>query len=213
MKFDVDKILRFYKDNVISLYLYGSYAVGDQVEGLSSYDLLLILKNYEFSRELSLKYPPFIFTREELLNSLDTFPIEILDIKERGRLLYGEDILKDVELNDVFLRSQVERELKEKLINFRRILNIDDKQIPIFIVRTYKSLTSILRAILHLKGCKKPLKRIYIYYEISKLFDVNYKMFLDIEECLDEKLKYLERLNAYTFEFYKFLEKMTKEYS
>ncbi len=212
MRFDADKILSFYKGEVVSLYLYGSYAVGDEIEGVSNYDLLLILKNYNFSKELSLKYPPFIFTKEELFNSLDTFPIEILDIKERGKLLYGEDILRDVKLEDDFLKNQVERELKEKLINFRRVLNVDDKQIPIFIIKTYKSLTSILRAILHLKRHKKPLKRIYIYYEISKLFDVNYNMFLDIEECLDERLRNVHYLNAYTFEFYNFLEKLTKEY-
>lgn len=211
MRGEVEKILNFYKDDVISLYLYGSYAVGDQIEGISSYDLFLILKNYNFSKELSLKHPPFIFTKDELLDSLDTFPIELLDIKERGKLIYGEDVLKDLEIEDRFLRNQIERELKEKLINFRRILNFEDKQIPLFIVRTYKSLTAILRAILHLKRKNKPLKRIYIYYEISNIYNLNYKMFLDIEESL--KFHIYSNLNQHAIEFYKFLETLTMEFS
>ncbi|MEO0158942.1 MAG: hypothetical protein ABIL47_00490 [candidate division WOR-3 bacterium] len=207
------EIVNFYKDNIISLYLYGSYAVGDEIEGISDYNLFLILSDYKFSKELSLKYPPFIFTESELLSSIDTFPIEILDIKERGKLLYGRDILKDIEIDKNYLRNQIERELKQKIINFRRALNFENKNLLIFMIMTYKSLTSILRAILHLNNLNKPLKRIFIYYEISKLFDVNYKMFLDIEECLMDKLKNLNSLEPYVFEFYKFLEKLSKKYA
>ncbi len=208
----VKKIIEFYRDNLISLYLYGSYAVGDQVEGISNYDLFLVLKSYDFSFDLSLKNPPFIFTEEELNNSLDTFPIEILDIKERGKLLYGEDILKNVEIEEKHLRNQIERELKQKLINFRRMLNSENKNLITFMIILYKSLTSILRAILHLHNYNKPLKRVFIYYEVSKLFDVNYKMFLDIEECLNDNLRNLSNLEIYVSDFYKFLEDLAKKY-
>ncbi|MEM0476757.1 MAG: hypothetical protein QW367_03980, partial [Candidatus Aenigmatarchaeota archaeon] len=151
-------------------------------------------------------------TEEELNNSLDTFPIEILDIKERGKLLYGEDILKNVEIEEKHLRNQIERELKQKLINFRRMLNSENKNLITFMIILYKSLTSILRAILHLHNYNKPLNRIFIYYEVSKLFDVNYKMFLDIEECLNDNLRNLSKLEIYVSDFYKFLEDLAKKY-
>jgi len=208
---ELEKILNFYKNNIISIYLYGSYAVGDENE-FSDYNLFLILNNYEFSKALSLKYPPFIFTKNELLNSLDTFPIEILDIKERGKLLYGEDFLRNVEIKKEDLIKQIEREIKEKLINFRRILNFEDKQIPIFILKTYKSLTSILRAILHVENLNKPKKRIYIYYEISKFLNFDYSIFLKIEEHLKEYPKNIEQLNEFSYKFYEFLKILSDKY-
>jgi len=210
MENEVKQILDFYKNNIISLYLYGSYAVNDQIEGISDYNFFLVLKNYHFSKELSLKFPPFIFTRDELFSSIDTFPIELLDIKERGLLLFGENILSDIEINESDLRDQIERELKEKLVNFRRILNTYDKHIPNFLFRTYKSLTPILRAILYLNKLDRPKKRIYIYYQISKHFDLDYHLFLKIEETIRNYS--IENLNEFAFQFYEFLEKISKKY-
>ena len=210
MEKEVKKILDFYKNNVISLYLYGSYAVGDQIEGISDYNFFLVLQKYNFSKELFLKFPPFIFTKDELISSTDTFPIELLDIKERGLLLFGNDILSEIEIKENDLRNQIERELKEKLVNFRRILNANDRHIPIFLFRIYKSLTPILRAILYLNKLDRPKKRIYIYYEISKFFDFDYHLFLKIEETIRNNS--IENLNEFVFQFYEFLEKISKKY-
>jgi predicted nucleotidyltransferase len=201
-----NKIIQFYKDEIIALYLYGSYAVGDEIEKFSNYNLLLILKNFKANKELHLKHPPFIFTYDEIISSADTFPIEILDIKERGKILYGEDVLSKIEIKDEDLKLQVERELKEKLINFRRLL-IHKKDLSFDIVRIYKSLSSVLRAILHLKKAYKPLKRINIYYEISRIYHFDYGLFLKIEDSLkSENFKYLQELK---FTFYHFLETLS----
>ncbi len=168
------------------------------------------MEEYRFAKELSLKFPPFIFTKDELFSSIDTFPIELLDIKERGLLLFGKDILSEIEVNESDLRGQIERELKEKLINFRRILNTYDKHISTFLFKTYKSLTPILRAILYLNKLDRPKKRIYIYYQISKRFDLDYHLFLKIEETIRNYS--IENLNEFVFQFYEFLEKISRKY-
>ncbi|MCS7244761.1 MAG: hypothetical protein N2504_02120 [candidate division WOR-3 bacterium] len=202
-----DTIVKHYKDEIISLYLYGSRAVGDEVEGISDYNFFLVLKNYKPSKALSINYPPFIFTIEEIYKSLDTFPIELLDIKERGRLLFGNDVLREISINDGNLKMQIERELKEKLINFRRVLNSFNENIPIFIYHTYKSLTSILRAILHIENLNKPLRRSLIYYEISKFLKINYNLFLKLEE------RNFSNLDEIVENFYNFLDMLCNKYS
>lgn len=202
-----EAIIKHYNNEIISLYLYGSRAVGDEVEGISDYNFFLVLKNYKLSKALSINYPPFIFTVEELHNSLDTFPIELLDIKERGKLLFGSDILREISLNNEDLREQIERELKEKLISYRRILNSFNENIPIFLYHTYKSLTAILRAILHIENLNKPLRRILIYYEISKFLKINYNLFLKLEE------RNFSNLDEIIEDFYNFLNMLCDKYS
>ncbi len=63
--------------------------------------------------------PPLLFTRGQLQASADVFPIELLDMRQSHRVLFGEDPLADVTINHEHLRLQLERELNEKLLALR----------------------------------------------------------------------------------------------
>jgi hypothetical protein len=63
--------------------------------------------------------PTLLFTRGQLRSSADVFPIELLDMRQSRRVLFGDDPLADVTINHEQLRLQVERELKEKLLALR----------------------------------------------------------------------------------------------
>jgi len=117
-------------DNLLSAVLYGSAAAGDGIEGKSDYNVLLILRDAGLP-ELKpvaaasaawLKKgnpPPLIFTRERLLASADTFPIELSDMKDFHRVLHGENPLPGIKVELPHLRLAVERELKGALILLR----------------------------------------------------------------------------------------------
>ena len=63
--------------------------------------------------------PPLLFTPSELKVSADWFPIELLDIQQSRHVLFGEDPLAGVVIQHEYLRLQLERELKEKLLALR----------------------------------------------------------------------------------------------
>lgn len=117
-------------NNLLSAVLYGSAAAGDGIEGKSDHNVLLVLRDAGLpalkpvaaAGAAWLKKnnpPPLIFTRERLLASADTFPIELSDMKDFHRTLHGEDLLPGIKVELPHLRLAVERELKGALILLR----------------------------------------------------------------------------------------------
>lgn len=65
---------------------------------------------------------PLVFTMEELQRSADVFAIEMLDMKLRHRMLYGEDFLAKLEVPMHLHHLQVERELRSKWLRLRQAI-------------------------------------------------------------------------------------------
>ena len=67
------------------------------------------------------KFPaPLIFSRKELEQCADVFAIEMLDIGQRHRILYGEDIFSRMNVPMDRHRVQLEHELRTKLLTVRQ---------------------------------------------------------------------------------------------
>ncbi len=64
-------------------------------------------------------FDPMFMTRDQMLGSLDVFPIEWLDLVERHLLLEGEDVFTGVEVPLSALRLQCEHELRGKHVRLR----------------------------------------------------------------------------------------------
>jgi predicted nucleotidyltransferase len=117
-------------DQLRSVVLYGSAAAGDFVPGASNYNLLVVVESLTVA-ELDRLAPtiaawiragnpqPLLFTPHQLSASRDAFPIELLDIRQSRRVLWGEDSLADMVVKPGDLRLQVERELTGKLLKLR----------------------------------------------------------------------------------------------
>lgn len=125
------RVTAAFGENFISLVLYGSAASGDFVGPYSDLNVLCVLKHLR-PDELSAAEPifrwwrglenpsPLLMTRDEMLASADTFPIEFHDIREHHRILAGVDIVADLPIDDVFYRGRVEFELRSKLLRLRQ---------------------------------------------------------------------------------------------
>jgi len=110
--------------------LYGSAAVGDHHGRFSDMNVLCVLTEVT-PRELGEvsaifnwwqrmgNPPPLLFGREELRRSTDVFPMEFTDIRERHRILYGEDVVQDLAVDLRYYRAEVEHELRAKLLRLR----------------------------------------------------------------------------------------------
>jgi predicted nucleotidyltransferase len=117
--------------NLASVILYGSAAAGDFVNETSDYNILVALDKIGPSdlrnahpciREwVRMGHPvPVYFTVSELRNAADVFPIEFSALEVARKVLYGKDVLADLEFSDENLRHQTEYELRSKLIGLRR---------------------------------------------------------------------------------------------
>lgn len=117
--------------NIESVILFGSAASGDFRSGLSNLNLLCILHDSSFAALLALapvakwwdrqkQPPPLCMTYHELQHSTDVFTIELLDMQQHNRILFGKDVLEGLEIPMELHRVQVEYELREKVVLLRQ---------------------------------------------------------------------------------------------
>src|SRR5579863_9762852 len=107
--------------HLVSVVLYGSAATGDLQKGYSDLNVLCVLSEIT-PRELACVAPvfrwwrglgnpaPLLLTRREFATSTDCFAIEFHDIRDQHRVLYGEDVIQELQVDDSFYRAQVEHE-------------------------------------------------------------------------------------------------------
>jgi predicted nucleotidyltransferase len=119
--------------NLLAAILYGSAAAGDYVAGYSDVNLLCVLRETSFAAIEALAPAmewwgkqkhrlPLLMSADEMRRSADIFSIEFLDMRRHYRLLWGEDVLKALEIPMRWHRAQVEYELREKTIVLRQRL-------------------------------------------------------------------------------------------
>lgn len=116
--------------NLQSVILYGSAADGEFHPEFSNVNLLCILRESSFATLTAMApavewwtrqkhHPPLLLIREELERSTDVFSIELLDMQQRHRVLFGDDVLSGLSIPMHRHRAQLEYELREKLILLR----------------------------------------------------------------------------------------------
>jgi predicted nucleotidyltransferase len=66
------------------------------------------------------KVTPFFLTKEDIETSTDVFPIKFYDMKDAYEVIYGEDYLADLAIDDGNLRLEVEQEMKILVMELRQ---------------------------------------------------------------------------------------------
>src|SRR5947207_7432756 len=100
----VEKMRTAAGENLISLVLYGSAAEGEFHPEYSDLNLLCVVRDTSFAALAKIAdvvdwwrrkkhRPPLVLTAQELRDSADVFSIEFIDMKQRYRVLYGDDVL------------------------------------------------------------------------------------------------------------------------
>ena len=116
--------------NIEGIILFGSAVSGDFHPGLSDLNLFCVLYDSSFKALQALapvaqwwnkqkQPPPLCMTRQELERSTDVFTIELMDMVQHHRVLFGEGVL-GLQIATRLHRIQVEYELREKLILLRQ---------------------------------------------------------------------------------------------
>lgn len=158
--------------NLEGIILFGSAVSGDFQPGLSDLNLFCVLHDSSFTALQALapvvqwwskqkQPPPLCMTRQELERSTDVFTIELLDMVQHHRVLYGEGIL-GLRIPTHLHRIQVEYELREKLVLLRQhILLAGDSQSRLWdvILHSVPSFTTLFRHVLIVLGGASLVRR------------------------------------------------------
>lgn len=200
----VNKMKSIFNADLVSSYLYGSAARDEYVQGKSDINFLVIiqsegLKNLSGVWELLPRFQklgiatPLVLTRSYVDSSLDTFPLELMNMMEANSLIYGEDILAGLDIDNDHLRLQIERELKSKLLSLRQgymeslgsrdgIQNLISISLPAF--------TAIFRGTLYIKNVETGKgDSLKIYKLIEDTFELRKGLFKDLYDIKIEVSK------------------------
>ncbi|MCY4487970.1 MAG: hypothetical protein OXF11_12780 [Deltaproteobacteria bacterium] len=157
-------------DNARSLILFGAVAAGTfnprshtarSVFVVGAVDLEMLHKLARQGPRLGKARiaAPLIMTPEYIESSLDTFPLELLEIAQRHVCVFGEDPFQDLSLRADDVRHQCERELKTIQIGMRQALLATagrDKALTTVEVDVGERLLRALRGFLWLHGDAEP---------------------------------------------------------
>ena len=127
----VERLSNAIGKNLHSVVLYGSAAATDFHENFSDINVLCLLHELSAATMLALSDTvqwwkkerhsiPLFLSVEELSLAADVFAIELLDMRRHHRVLYGDDLIGQLDVPMNLHRVQVEHELRTKLIMLRQ---------------------------------------------------------------------------------------------
>ena len=183
--------------------LYGSGAVGDHHGTYSDLNVLCVLREVT-PRELGDSEPifrwwrklgnpaPLLLSSEEVRTSTDCFPIEFHDIKERHRVLAGEDVAQNLEVDDSFYRAQVEHELRAKLFRLRQkaagVLSSGDLLLELM-TDSLSTFCVLFRHALLLHGVDARSEKSSIIDQAAEKFGIEPSPFRSLLDLREQKIK------------------------
>lgn len=193
-------MIALHGDNLKSISLYGSAVGEDFIPKKSNINLLLVMERIDPpDLKMSLKLVnqgrkkgiiPLLLTIEHMKSSTDTFPIEFLEMKENYILIYGKDILGELEVNSRNIRHQCEQQLKGGLIRLYQVYletGMKEKRIRFLLINSLTSFIPIFRSLLRLKEKALPVKKSDIVSDLEKEFAVNGGIFLKVLKMKEGK--------------------------
>ncbi len=198
-----------FDSDLLSIVLYGSAARGEYIPKKSDINFMIVLTEEGINslskalktagkwRKRKVSSPLFL-TKAYIETSLDTFPVEFLNIRSSYRLVYGEDILNEIEIDKNLLRLQCEREFKGKLLQLREAFidtEGDKKKIQELITQSLPTFFSLFKALLYFYDKPHPKNDRESISALSQSTGLNIDLFFEIID-IKKGIKKLENKRA-----------------
>jgi predicted nucleotidyltransferase len=155
----VQKLKAAAGDNLKAVILYGSAATEEFHAKHSDLNILCLVDLADAAHLEALhgpvewwirrgQRPPLVFTLDELRRSADIFTIELLDMKSRHRILYGENVLAEISVPLHYHSIQVERELRTDWLRLRQAILAAPKKPKVYLelmVSSFSAFAALFR--------------------------------------------------------------------
>lgn len=168
---------------VLCIAVYGSAAGEDFVPGHSDVNLLIVLREVSFADlrligetlrrnatpELAVA-TPLVVKPAFLRDALDSYPIELADLRDRHRVVVGEDLLTRIAVSPERLREQAEREVRGKLLKLRALIihRPPDAETQHALASLVPTLEVIERALLRAAGEPTPARGAALFADVAR---------------------------------------------
>ncbi len=187
--------------NVESVILFGSAVAGDFHPERSNLNMFCVLRDASFDSLRALtpvtrwwdrqkQPPPLCMTREELERSTDVFPIELLDMQQHHRVLFGDDPLLELTIPMNLHRVQVEYELREKLILLRQhvmMASESEGRLAEVLLRSVSSFSTLFRHALIALGEATPGNKREAIKSLERRLDLDFSAALQVLDARERK--------------------------
>ena len=187
--------------NLESVILFGSAVAGDFHPEFSNVNLFCVIRDSSFAALVALapavkwwdaqkQPPPLFMTRDEIERSLDVFTIELIDMQRHHRVLFGEDVVKDLSIPANLHRLQVEYELREKIALLRRHLLLasdNDSRLWELLLRSVSSFATLFRHALIVLGHSAPVGKREAVQALSKQVGIDASGILQVLDVRERK--------------------------
>ena len=187
--------------NLESVILFGSAIAGDFHPEHSNVNLFCVIRDSSFGALQALapavkwwdaqkQPPPLFMTRSEIERSTDVFTIELIDMKQHHRVLFGADVVQDLAIPSNLHRIQVEYELREKLSLLRQHLLLasgNDSRLWELLLRSVSSFATLFRHALIVLGHDAPVGKREAVQALSKQIGFDASGILNVLDVRERK--------------------------
>jgi hypothetical protein len=191
------------KDNLVSVIVFGSAAAGDFHPEYSNLNLFCVLRDSSFAALQALspvakwwdkqkQPPPLFMTRDEIARSTDVFTVELIDMQQHHRVLFGEDVLAGLSIPRNLHRAQVEYELREKLALLRQHLLLaggNDSRLWELMTRSVSSFATLFRHALMVLGQDAPVGKRETVQVLAGKIGFEASAFLQVLDVRESKVQ------------------------
>jgi hypothetical protein len=188
-------------ENLESVILFGSAIAGDFHPEFSNVNLFCVIRDSSFDALQALapavkwwdgqkQPPPLFMTRSEIERSTDVFTIELIDMQQHHRVLFGADVLQDLSIPSNLHRLQVEYELREKLSLLRQHLLLasgNDSRLWELLLRSVSAFATLLRHALIVLGHNAPVGKREAVQALSKQIGFDASGILNVLDVRERK--------------------------
>lgn len=187
----VNDLRAAYNGDLESVLLYGSGAKGEYIRKKSDINFLVVLsengigqlhKSFDLVKKWSKRKVaiPLFMTKGYIESSLDSFPIEFLSMKQNYQVVFGEDVLANIDIPQNELRLECEEQVKGKLLHLREgFLSSAGKKrlLEELLSISVPSFISIFEALLLLKKETPPAQKGEIFRKTAGAYGLNQNVF------------------------------------
>jgi hypothetical protein len=187
--------------NLESVILFGSAVAGDFLPKFSNVNLFCVIRDSSFAALQALapavkwwnaqkQPPPLFMTRAEIERSADVFTIELLDMQQHHRVLFGDDVVQGLSIPANLHCVQVEYELREKLALLRQHLLLasgNESRLWDLLLRSVSSFATLFRHALIVLGYPAPLGKREAVQALAKQLGFDASGFLQVLDVRGRK--------------------------
>ena len=199
-----DDLQKSCSNNIIAFISYGNGTDSSYLSLATKHNFLIVTNSLTaedlarfapLQKQWAKKYQefPLFLTVDDLKTSADVFPIEFLNMRDSYTVIGGQDVLKDLDIPLVYLRTQCELSIKGKIIILRQGYVENIANAKSLIANSFPAFFKVFINVLRLLNKQIPDNHDETIKAICQLANTDNKVFLTLNQLPVNKKKFSQK--------------------